>query len=88
MNIFVGNLNFKVDEDDLQGIFEEYGSVSHVNVIKDKYNGRSKGFGFVVMDNDSEAKIAIDELDGTSLENRDMIVNQARERKESNNRRY
>ena len=81
MNIYVGNLDFKVEENDLKGIFEEYGTVSSVKIITDKFSGRSKGFGFVDMDNDSEAKKAINELNGAVLEKREMIVNEARPRK-------
>ncbi|MCG8698851.1 MAG: RNA-binding protein [Bacteroidales bacterium] len=81
MNIYVGNLAFKVNEDDLQEIFEEYGEVSSCKIIKDKFNGRSKGFGFVEMENDAEAKKAISELHGAILENRDMVVNEARPKK-------
>jgi RNA recognition motif-containing protein len=82
MNIYVGNLDFKVDENDLKGIFEEYGSVTEAKIIIDKYSGKSKGFGFVVMDNNNEAKQAISELSGASLENRKIIVNEARIKKE------
>lgn len=89
MNIYVGNLDYRVDEDDLRGIFEEYGSVNDAKVITDKFNGRSKGFGFVTMDDPAEGKNAIDELNGATFENREMVVNEARERRESNNnRRY
>ncbi len=88
MNIFVGNLDFKVDENDLKEIFEQYGSVSEVKIINDKFSGRSKGFGFITMDDSAEGKKAISELNGAKLENRDMVVNEAREKSESNNRRY
>lgn len=81
MNIYVGNLDYKVNENDLQGIFEDYGNVSSAKVITDKYSGRSKGFGFVTMENESEAKKAIDELNGATLENRAMVVNEARPKK-------
>ncbi len=67
MNIYVGNLNFKVDENDLQKLFAEYGEVSSCKLITDKFNGRSKGFGFITMDNDDEANTAIKELGGTLL---------------------
>ncbi len=87
MNIYVGNLDFKVDENDLKDIFEEYGNVSETKVITDKFSGRSKGFGFVIMENNADGKKAIDELNGATLENRQMVVNEAREKKESNNRR-
>lgn len=82
MNIYVGNLDYKVDENDLRDVFEEYGSVSDVKVITDKYSGRSKGFGFVIMDDDSEAKNAMNELNGSALANREMVVNEARQRKQ------
>ena len=84
MNIYVGNLNYKVDEEDLRGIFEEYGKVSDSKVITDKFTGKSKGFGFVVMDDVEAAKKAIKELNGATLEEREMIVNEAREKSESN----
>jgi RNA recognition motif-containing protein len=81
MNIYVGNLDYKVNEDDLKNVFEEYGKVSDSVVIADKFSGRSKGFGFVTMDNQSEAKQAIEELNGASYENRTMVVNEARPKK-------
>ncbi len=82
MNIYVGNLDFKVKENELQELFEEYGSVSSAKIIIDKYSGRSKGFGFITMDDDDEANKAIKELNGTSLQSREMIVNEAKPRKE------
>jgi len=81
MNIYVGNLDYKVNENDLKGIFEEYGSVVSAKIVADKFNGRSKGFGFVEMENNSDAKKAISELNGATLENREMIVNEARARR-------
>jgi RNA recognition motif-containing protein len=84
MNIYVGNLNFKVSEDDLKSIFEEFGPVSSVKIITDKYSGRSKGFGFVEMENDDEAKAAIDGLNGKEVETRVIVVNEARPRKDNN----
>jgi RNA recognition motif-containing protein len=83
MNIYVGNLDYKVNEDDLQKIFEEYGTVSSSKIIVDKYNGRSKGFGFVIMDDDTEANNAIKELNGATLGEREITVNQAKPRKEN-----
>jgi len=80
MNIYVGNLNYKVSEEDLKDIFEEYGAVSSSKIIMDKYSGRSKGFGFVTMDDSNEANKAIEELNGATLENRVMVVNEARPR--------
>jgi RNA recognition motif-containing protein len=80
MNIYVGNLNYKVNEDDLKEFFEEYGTVSSSKIIMDKYSGRSKGFGFVTMDDSNEANKAIEDLNGATLENRVMVVNEARPR--------
>lgn len=81
MNIYVGNLDFKVDEDDLLGIFEDYGTVESTKIIMDKFSGRSKGFGFVTMVNNEEASKAILELNGATLENRNMVVNEAKPKK-------
>lgn len=83
MNIYVGNLDFKVNENELKSIFEEYGSVEQVKIIKDKYSGRSKGFGFVTMNDVASAKKAIEELNGGTLENREITVNEAREKPDS-----
>ncbi len=80
MNIYVGNLDFKVTEQELTELFSEYGDVESSRIITDKYSGRSKGFGFVIMDNDSEAKEAIDALNGTDLKTRQLTVNEARPR--------
>lgn len=82
MNIYVGNLDFKVDENDLQSAFEEFGAVSSCKIIVDKFSGRSKGFGFITMDNDEEADQALKELNGTQLKDREMVVNEARPKKE------
>jgi RNA recognition motif-containing protein len=88
MNIYVGNLSYEVNENDLIEVFEEYGTVSSTRVITDKYTGRSKGFGFVTMENTDEANHAIEELNGSVYEQRDMVVNQAKPRKESYERKY
>ena len=82
MNIYVGNLNFKVNENDLEGIFSEYGTVSSAKIITDKFSGRSKGFGFVTMEDEAAAAKAIEELNGAELETREMVVNEAKPRKE------
>ena len=82
MNIYVGNLDFKVKENELEDLFAEHGSVSSSKIIIDKYSGRSKGFGFITMDDEDEANKAIKELNGTSLQNREMIVNEAKPKKE------
>ena len=82
MNIDVGNLNYKVRENDLQEKFGAYGEVSSVKVIKDRETRRSKGFGFVEMADDSAAAKAIEELNGTDYEGRAMVVNEAKERED------
>ena len=81
MNIYVGNLDFKVDENDLKGIFEEYGTVSSVKIISDKFTGRNRGFGFVTIEEDANAKKAIEELNGAKLGNRELVVNEAKPKK-------
>jgi len=86
MNIYVGNLDYKVNAEDLREVFEEYGNVSDTKIITDKFSGKSKGFGFVVMEDDADAKKAIDELSGATYENRSMVVNEAREKSESRDR--
>lgn len=85
MNIYVGNLNYRVNETDLQEVFEDYGTVSSVKIITDKFSGKSKGFGFVTMDEQSEASKAIEELNGATYEQREMVVNEARPKKENFN---
>jgi RNA recognition motif-containing protein len=78
MNIYVGNLSYKVDENDLRGIFEEYGQVESVKIITDKFTGKSKGFGFVEMPNNTEALKAIEELNGGELDSRKVVVNESK----------
>jgi len=87
MNMYVGNLSFSVTEDDLKSVFSEFGEVVSVNIIKDKYSGKSKGFGFVEMPNNSEADKAIKSLNGSQLQGRDIKVNQATPRGERSSRR-
>ncbi len=78
MNIYVGNLSYKVSDKDLQEVFEEFGTVTSAKVIKDRDTGRSKGFAFVEMENDDDAQTAIDELDGAEIDGRTVKVNKAR----------
>jgi len=80
MNIYVGNLPYNIVEEDLREIFEEYGEVSTVKIIADKLTGRSKGFGFVEMDNSQEATKAIEELNNAELGGRNIKVNESRPR--------
>ena len=82
MNIYVGNLSRDATEDELRQKFEAFGQVTSVNIIKDKYSGESRGFGFVEMSTKSEAQAAINELNGTSLGDRTLSVNEARPRTE------
>jgi len=78
MNIYVGNLSYNLNEDDLRSAFEAFGQVGSVNIIFDKITGQSKGFGFVEMANREEAMAAIKELDGKDLKGRAIKVNEAR----------
>ena len=73
MNIYVGDLSYDVTEDDLKAVFSEFGEVDSLNIIKDKFSGRSKGFGFVEMPNNSEADKAIKALNGTELKERNLL---------------
>jgi RNA recognition motif-containing protein len=87
MNIYVGNLNFNVDNKDLEKLFSEFGQVSTVKVISEPFSGRSKGFGFVEMPDNSEADKAIKALNGSMLKERSIKVNQAEARKKAKSRR-
>jgi RNA recognition motif-containing protein len=80
MNIYVGNLLREVTEDELRLAFEEFGQVETAKIIKDKYSGESKGFGFVEMPSKSEGQSAIDNLNGKDLKGRTLNVNEARPR--------
>jgi RNA recognition motif-containing protein len=79
-NIFVGNLAWETTADDLLALFQEKGKVSRAQVIIDRETGRSRGFGFVEMDDDAEAQAAIDALNGYSYKGRNLTVNEARPR--------
>lgn len=81
MNIFVGGLPFKVDEQELREIFEKYGELTSVKLIIDKQTGRSKGYGFVEISDDAAGQQAIDELDGTELYGRTIGVRVSEDRK-------
>ncbi len=78
MKIYVGNLAYRTTEDDLRNEFEKHGAVSSVDIITDRETGRSKGFGFVEMMNNDEANAAIAALDGASVGDRTLKVNEAR----------
>jgi RNA recognition motif-containing protein len=83
MNIYVGNLSYEVNEEDLQEAFKAFGQVESVKIITDKYSGQSKGFGFVEMPSKAEGQSAIDGLNGKELKGRTINVNEARPRSES-----
>ncbi len=82
-NIYVGNLSRDVTEDDLKEAFGAFGEIASVNVIKDKFSGEPRGFGFVEMPSKDEAQAAIDGLIGTDLKGQNLKVNEARPRTES-----
>ena len=88
MNIFVGSLPFSIDEADLRESFEAYGTVNSVKIITDKFTGRSKGFGFVEMENDTEAEKAIQELNGATVEGRALVVNKSEPKPEGERRTF
>ncbi|MGH7157516.1 MAG: RNA recognition motif domain-containing protein [Candidatus Saccharimonadales bacterium] len=76
--LFVGSLSYQATDDDLRAAFEPFGQVTSAKVITDRDTGRSKGFGFVEMNSDDEAKTAIKEMDGKELAGRAIVVNEAR----------
>ncbi len=78
MNIYVGNLAREVTEDDLREAFAAFGQVSSATIIKDKFSGESRGFGFVEMPSKNEAQTAIDEMNDKDLKGRTINVNEAR----------
>ncbi len=80
MNIFVAKLNFDTEERDLRDAFQDFGEVDSVKIIMDKFTGRSKGFGFVEMPNDDEARAAIDDLNGCEFDGREIVVKKAEPR--------
>jgi RNA recognition motif-containing protein len=82
MSIYVGNLSYDVTQEDLNGVFAEYGTVKRVQLPTDRETGRVRGFGFVEMDTDAEETTAIDALDGAEWMGRDLKVNKAKPREE------
>ncbi|MCA9084249.1 MAG: RNA-binding protein [Planctomycetaceae bacterium] len=87
-NIYVGNLSYQTTSSDLEQAFAEYGQVSKASVVMDRDTGRSKGFGFVEMPDNGEAKAAINGLNEQSMDGRPLKVNEARPRTERPQRRY
>ena len=82
MNIYVGNLPYSVDRDELREIFAAYGEVAAARIVNDRETGRSKGFGFVEMADDAQARQAIEALNGSDIGGRKAVVNEARPREE------
>jgi RNA recognition motif-containing protein len=85
MNLYVSNLGFQVNDDDLLKLFSQYGQVSSAKVINDRETGRSRGFGFVEMPSDEEARKAIKELEGKPIEGRSLSVSEARPKSDNRN---
>jgi len=83
MNIYVGNLSNDINDDDLRQAFESYGRIESASVLKDRYSGESRGFGFVEMPDKNEAQAAINGLNGKELKGRALNVNEARPRPDS-----
>ncbi|MBI3385855.1 RNA-binding protein [Candidatus Gottesmanbacteria bacterium] len=81
-NLFVGNLPYAMDSAQLEELFKQVGSVVSAKVIVDKYSGRSRGFGFVEMSSDDEAKKAVEMFNGKDIQGRALVVNEARPREE------
>ncbi len=86
MNIYVGNLPYELTKDELKDVFQQYGEVSSVNIITDKMTGKSKGFGFVEMSDEANAKEAISKINGYSCKGRNLKVSEARPREHRNDR--
>ncbi len=88
MNIYVGNVPYAATEEDLEELFSEYGPVATATIIRDRYDGRSKGFGFVEMENQEDGERAIEALDGQEMMGRPLKVNPARPREQRRDRRH
>ena len=87
-NIYVGNLSYGINDENLKSIFAEYGEVTSAKIITDRETGRPKGFGFVEMDKQDEAEKAIKELDGGELDGRNIRVNLAKPKSTDTNNRW
>ena len=87
MNIYVGNLPWSLSDDDLQDVFSQYGEVTSAKIISDRDTGQSKGFAFVEMPDQTAGTAAIEALNGSELDGRDIRVNEARPREDSGGRR-
>ena len=78
MKVYVGNLPFSTTDEQLREMFASFGETSEVTIIKDKFSGRSKGFGFVTLDDDGTAKAAVSEMNGKEVEGRELKVSEAK----------
>ncbi len=88
MQIYVGNMNYRTTEEDINGLFSQYGEVESVKLITDRETGRAKGFGFVTMNDDAAAKEAIEALNEKEHEGRTLRINEAKPREERPRREY
>jgi len=88
MQIYVGNMNYRTTEEDINKLFSQYGEVESVKLISDRETGRAKGFGFVTMSDDSAAKEAIEALNEKEFEGRSLRINEAKPREERPRREY
>ena len=88
MKLFVGNLSFDTTENDLQDLFEQYGSVKEVSLVNDRMTGRSRGFAFVTFSNPAEGQAAITALDGKEFSGRNLKVNEARPKGDRSDRSF
>ncbi len=86
MKLFIGNLNYALQEQELEALFSQYGEVTSVKIITDRETGRSRGFGFVEMSDQEDGQKSIDELDGFELKGRSLKVSQAQEKERSGSR--
>jgi len=82
MKLYVGNLNFRITEDDLRALFEAYGPIDDLIILNDRETGRSRGFGFITLGDDDKAKLALEELNQKEFEGRNLVLNEARPRTE------
>ena len=88
MNIYVGNISFRMSDEEMREAFAAYGEVTSCKIIMDRETGRSKGFGFVEMSNDADGTRAINELNGRDIGGRELRVNEARPREDAPHRRF
>ena len=87
MNMYIGNLSHEVTEGDLEQLFSEYGTVETVNIVKDRFSGQSKGFGFVDMPDNSQADTAMKALNGTEIKKSRIKISQAENKRKRSSRR-